>query len=181
VAMRGGGPPQHPTAAAVPVEPGPAPVAAVSAPATAPAPAAPAPPPAAAPAPAAPAPIARPGQPATVKVTIDSRPPGATVAIGGEVRGTTPFEGEISRRDAEVEVKLTLAGYAPGIRKIVLDDKVVLSLELERVRRTAASPAPVAPAAPPTRPPPATQAAPARDPIGTKNPFEQLENKKGQP
>jgi hypothetical protein len=109
------------------------------------------------PTPAAPAPRR------SIKLTIDSIPQGAAVTIDGESRGKTPYTGEIERSDAAAEIKLTLAGYVTVARKIALDNNVVLSISLE--------PAPRAPARP-ARPP---------DPQGTKDPFEQLDKKKGQP
>jgi serine/threonine-protein kinase len=152
----------------------PAPAAPSAAPAAAPSPAPAAAPPAQAPAPPASpssAPVvaqppptpAAPAPRRSIKLTIDSIPQGAAVTIDGESRGKTPYTGEIERSDAAAEIKLTLAGYVTVARKIALDNNVVLSISLE--------PAPRAPARP-ARPP---------DPQGTKDPFEQLDKKKGQP
>jgi serine/threonine protein kinase len=136
---------------------------------------APAPAPAASPAPStatspAPAPAAAAAvapaavrTPTKIRITIASVPPGAAVMIDGESRGKTPYAGELERTDAPAEIKLTLAGYLATTRKITLGDDVALSISLE--------PAPRAPARPPRVP----------DPQAPKDPFEQLEKKKGQP
>jgi hypothetical protein len=92
-------------------------------------------------------------QPATVRVAIDSRPPGATVTINGERRGTTPYVGTLARRDAPVEIQLTLPGYLPATRKVADRADVALSLSLDR--------------APPGRAP---AGAPSPTPAGTSAP-----------
>ncbi|HEX7844019.1 MAG TPA: serine/threonine-protein kinase [Kofleriaceae bacterium] len=52
-----------------------------------------------------------PPPPVAVDAEIDSAPAGADVALGGEVLGTTPFHGQISRSDREVKLVIRLAGY----------------------------------------------------------------------
>jgi serine/threonine-protein kinase len=139
-------------------------------PATQPEPAPVQPPPAPA-QPAAPPPVtttaieAKPAK--TVRVSVDSRPEGATVTIDGEETGKTPYAGELDRRDTPVEIKLALAGYVPVTKKVNPSDNVALSLSLVRARRVGARPTPVAPVH-------------GVDPEGTKNPFDRL-GKKGQP
>ena len=103
----------------------------------------------------------------TVRVAVDSTPAGATVTIGGEKTGTTPYVGELDRRDTPVEIKLTLAGYVSVTKKVNPKDNVEVSLLLVRERRVDSRPTPVAPVN-------------TVDPERTKNPFDRLE-KKGQP
>jgi serine/threonine-protein kinase len=93
------------------------------------------------PPPATPPPVEA-GQPATVRVAIDSRPSGATVTINGERRGTTPYVGTLTRRDAPVEIQLTLPGYLPATRKVADRADVALSLSLDRAPQGAPPPAP---------------------------------------
>jgi serine/threonine protein kinase len=83
------------------------------------------------PAPRVTAPVAEPRPRRPVRLNVNSTPPGASVTIDGEVRGKTPYAGELARRDAPIELQLTLAGYLPVTRKIALDGNVVLTLTLE--------------------------------------------------
>jgi serine/threonine-protein kinase len=110
------------------------------------------PPPPPPPPPATPPPL-KAGQPATVRVAIDSRPPGAIVRIDGQRRGTTPYIGTLSRQEPPVEIQLTLPGYLPATRKLAASTDVALSLSLDR--------------APPGRAP---QGAPPPTPGGTSAP-----------
>ncbi|HSS02692.1 MAG TPA: PEGA domain-containing protein, partial [Kofleriaceae bacterium] len=70
----------------------------------------------------------------TVRVTIDSRPQGATVIIGGQTRGVTPYIGDLDRNGGQVELELTLPGYAPEIRSVVLTDDIAWSVSLDRAQ-----------------------------------------------
>ena len=79
---------------------------------------------------------------------VNSTPPGASVTFGGEVRGKTPYSGELPRSTTPIELTLALPGYQPAKRTIALDGNVVLSLTLE-------------PATPTPRPPPVPAPAPA--------------------
>jgi hypothetical protein len=74
------------------------------------------------------------GDARTVLVVIESRPPGASVTIGGRARGMTPYAGDLDRQDTPVEIELALPGYAPAIRRIALSTNVVLSLSLDNER-----------------------------------------------
>lgn len=77
----------------------------------------------------------------SVRVTIDSTPSGATVEIGGEVRGRTPFEGEVPFSASPSKLVLRLEGYLA--REETLDRNADQHLRLELPRATApARPAP---------------------------------------
>jgi hypothetical protein len=80
--------------------------------------------------------------PATVRIAVDSRPPGATVMLDGERRGTTPYVGQLAHREAPVEIRLTLPGYLPATRKLATGADVALSVALDRAPRGAPPPTP---------------------------------------
>jgi eukaryotic-like serine/threonine-protein kinase len=135
------------------------------------------------PKPAAPAPISPPPvpippppvtavEPKTIKLTIESSPPGATVTIDGDKKGTTPYVGELPRGTGRVEVQLTLARHVTLTRKIDPKDDIALSLALERVQQRTKTTATT------TR----TTTEPSNHDTSddTKNPFDRIE-KKGQP
>ena len=73
---------------------------------------------------------------------VSSTPPGASVTIDGELRGKTPYTGELPRRATPIELTLALPGYQSVKRAIALDGNVVLSLTLEPAPRPAPAPAP---------------------------------------
>jgi hypothetical protein len=79
-----------------------------------------------------------------VHLKVSSTPPGASVTIGGEVRGKTPYTGELPRSTTPIELTLALPGYQPVTRTIAVDGNVVLSLTLEPAPRPvpALAPAP---------------------------------------
>jgi serine/threonine-protein kinase len=80
--------------------------------------------------------------PATARIVVDSRPPGATVMLDGERRGTTPYVGQLARREAPVEIRLTLPGYLPATRKVAAGTDVALSVGLDRAPQGAPPPTP---------------------------------------
>jgi eukaryotic-like serine/threonine-protein kinase len=84
-----------------------------------------------APPPTVTAPVAEPAPRRPVRLTVNSTPPGASVTIDGEARGKTPFAGQLTRRDAPIELTLALAGYLSVTRRLTLDGNIVLSLTLE--------------------------------------------------
>ncbi|HSS01209.1 MAG TPA: PEGA domain-containing protein, partial [Kofleriaceae bacterium] len=89
------------------------------------------------PAPSVPAPVAPPaaepstGQP--VHLRVNSTPSGASVTFGGEVRGKTPYNAELPRSSTPFEVTISLPGYQPLQRLVVLDNNVLLLIHLDPV------------------------------------------------
>jgi serine/threonine-protein kinase len=81
-----------------------------------------------------PAPEPRPALPAKVRISVDSRPPGATVFIGSEARGTTPVEVELDRGAARSSFRLELDGFVPAEESFVpdVDQRFVTVLERRR-------------------------------------------------
>lgn len=59
--------------------------------------------------------------PTSVTLHIESVPSGATVSLGGEVKGTTPLDLQVGRGDAPVELSLVLSGYHVLAEKILPD------------------------------------------------------------
>jgi hypothetical protein len=70
---------------------------------------------------------------ATIHLAIESDPPGATVTIGGEKKGVTPYQGDLAKGPDALEVKVTLADHKPASQTIHPDGDVTLDLVLEKV------------------------------------------------
>jgi serine/threonine-protein kinase len=93
-------------------------------------PAAPSPVPAPEPAkPAAPAPAPK---PATIDVSIDSSPAGATVALDGAVVGKTPYRGKRAREHRELKLELKLAGHRTETLTVRASSSIAKSITLTR-------------------------------------------------
>jgi eukaryotic-like serine/threonine-protein kinase len=91
------------------------------------------------------APIAAPTAPlvpATVKLSVVSSPPGASVIRldSGAVVGVTPFTGQVPRLESDVTFALKLEGYEPAQRSIRLDANSRLDVTLEKVKTAAVTP-----------------------------------------
>ncbi len=76
--------------------------------------------------------------PATVVVTIDSNPKGATVVIAGVVRGVTPVDVDLPRGTDPVALVLRGPGLQPLTQELVpdRDQRFVLALTPKPVKRT---------------------------------------------
>jgi hypothetical protein len=65
-----------------------------------------------------------------VKLEVDSRPRGASVALNGDHVGKTPLELELDR-GAEATVRFSLPGYRTEERRLVAEDARALRVRLE--------------------------------------------------
>jgi hypothetical protein len=83
-----------------------------------------------------------------VHLKVNSTPPGASVTIGGEARGKTPYTGELPRSTTPIELTLALPGYQSVKRTITLDGNTVMSLTLEPAPKPASAPTPTPTPAP---------------------------------
>jgi hypothetical protein len=73
-------------------------------------------------------------RPAMVRLSIDSIPPGATVAgPTGETLGVTPLKTEWPVSDLAVTFELRLGGYKKKQRQTVINSNTALHVELERL------------------------------------------------
>jgi hypothetical protein len=81
-----------------------------------------------------PAPVepAAPPAPATVALTVTSTPKGATVLLGSEVLGTTPFNGTMPRGEDAAELTVKLAGYKEKSIKVTPMRDIVFDIELAK-------------------------------------------------
>ncbi len=53
-----------------------------------------------------------------VAFSLDSHPPGATVSVAGQKRGTTPLSVELFIGDVPVPIRFELDGYATQVRDV---------------------------------------------------------------
>ncbi|AKF09782.1 serine/threonine protein kinase [Sandaracinus amylolyticus] len=69
--------------------------------------------------------------PRSVRVQVETVPPGATVSVAGEPRGTTPLAIELERSDAPTEIAIHLDGHRDQVESIVpdVDQRVRLTLQ----------------------------------------------------
>jgi serine/threonine-protein kinase len=88
--------------------------------------------------PPAPMAEARAPAPAKVRISVDSRPSGATVFIGDEARGRTPVDIELDRASARSSFRLELDGFVTAEETFVpdVDQRFVTVLERRRSGRT---------------------------------------------
>ncbi len=121
-----------------------------------------------------PDPVPPPPQPvlsATVKLTVRTEPPGATVTAvkSGEVLGSTPLAKDLPRGEP-LELRIAMDGYLPLQRSISAEADAVVDVVLAEAQRPQPSP--------PPPPPPAETVRPAKKPKkmpvsedGTIDPF----------
>ncbi len=126
-ACAGSAPAPTPPIAAAPATPVAAPVTPVAAttppePVAAPPAAEPAPPPAPEP----------PPPPAMITLTITSKPAGASVFVGGELRGKTPLRLEVPGDGAALDLKVTRKGYVDEERTIEAEADAVVAFDLAK-------------------------------------------------
>ncbi|RKH24975.1 PEGA domain-containing protein [Corallococcus praedator] len=75
---------------------------------------------------------ARPTPAQPVRLMVTSEPPGATVQVGGEERGTTPVALPLVPGEPSVAVTLALNGYEPVTRQVSAADAPTVAVALQR-------------------------------------------------
>ncbi|WP_244237267.1 serine/threonine protein kinase [Corallococcus llansteffanensis] len=75
---------------------------------------------------------ARNAAPRPVELLVTSEPPGATVQVAGEERGTTPVALPLVPGDPSVAVTLALNGYEPVTRQVSAADAPTVAVPLQR-------------------------------------------------
>jgi serine/threonine protein kinase len=94
-----------------------------------------------------------PAPPQPVRLMVTSEPPGATVQVAGEERGTTPVALPLVPGEPSVQVTLLLHGYEPVTRHVSAADAPAMAVALQRR---------------PTKPPPAQKKPPPTSSLGIK-------------
>jgi serine/threonine-protein kinase len=73
--------------------------------------------------------------PTTVSISFDSRPPGATVTVGGEEIGTTPFVAPLPESADPIEVTFSLPRYADAVENLIPSEGASVTARLRSLRR----------------------------------------------
>lgn len=89
-----------------------------------------------------------PSTPATVRLRVETSPPGAAVRVGAELRGVTPLDVDLARGETAVPIAISLEGYQDHVEAIVPDVDQRVRLTLDRERRRGARAATKTPADP---------------------------------
>lgn len=84
------------------------------------------------------------------KLEVRTEPPGAAVAVDGQARGQTPYSGEHAVGAHQVDV--SLSGYVPVSRQVVLTPDAAALLDLTLAREAPAAPAEAVSTQPPSPP-----------------------------